>query len=87
MVFMLPPDLQGYAPQITGIAQTTARSVRLVAVLYQTTVAPGPFTISDLGETYQGQLDVAAEEEDGRKTTFQVGSSFNPFPDPKGQAL
>ncbi|HBH7068348.1 TPA: fimbrial biogenesis outer membrane usher protein [Enterobacter cloacae] len=84
---MLPPDLQGYAPQITGIAQTNAKVTvsQSGRVLYQTTVAPGPFTISDLGETYQGQLDVMIEEEDGRKTTFQVGSSSIPFLTRKGQ--
>lgn len=84
---MLPPDLQGYAPQITGIAQTNAKVTisQSGRVLYQTTVAPGPFTISDLGETYQGQLDVVVEEEDGRKTTFQVGSASIPFLTRKGQ--
>ncbi|MGK3632152.1 fimbria/pilus outer membrane usher protein [Enterobacter cloacae] len=84
---MLPPDLQGYAPQITGIAQTNAKVTvsQSGRVLYQTTVAPGPFTISDLGETFQGQLDVVVEEEDGRKTTFQVGSASIPFLTRKGQ--
>ncbi len=53
---MLPPDLQGYAPQITGIAQTNAKVTvaQNGRVLYQTTVAPGPFTISDLGQSFQG---------------------------------
>lgn len=84
---MLPPDLQGYAPQITGIAQTNAKVTvsQSGRILYQTTVAPGPFTITDLGETYQGQLDVVVEEEDGRKSTFQVGSSSIPFLTRKGQ--
>jgi len=84
---MLPPDLQGYAPQITGIAQTNAKVTvsQSGRTLYQTTVAPGPFTISDLGQTFQGQLDVTVEEEDGRKSTFQVGSASIPFLTRKGQ--
>jgi outer membrane usher protein FimD/PapC len=84
---MLPPDLQGYAPQISGIAQTNAKVTvsQSGRVLYQTTVAPGPFTISDLGQTFQGQLDVTVEEEDGRKSTFQVGSASIPFLTRKGQ--
>ncbi|MGX5872089.1 fimbria/pilus outer membrane usher protein, partial [Enterobacter cloacae] len=74
---MLPPDLQGDAPQSNGIAQTNAKVTvsQSGRVLYQTTVASGPFTISDLGETSQGQLYVVVEEEDRRTTNFQVGSS------------
>lgn len=84
---MLPPDLKGYAPQITGIAETNAKVTvsQSGRVLYQTNVPPGPFALSDLGETYQGQLDVDVEEEDGRKSTFQVGSASVPYLTRKGQ--
>ncbi|MGL5698156.1 MAG: fimbria/pilus outer membrane usher protein [Kluyvera sp.] len=84
---MLPPDLQGYAPQITGIAQTNAKIsvTQNGRMVYQTTVAPGPFNITDIGDTFQGQLDVTVEEEDGRKNTFQVGASSIPFLTRKGQ--
>lgn len=84
---MLPPDLQGYAPQITGIAQTNAKVTvaQNGRVLYQTTVSPGPFTISDLGQSFQGQLDVTVEEEDGRTNTFQVGAASIPYLTRKGQ--
>lgn len=84
---MLPPDLQGYAPQITGIAQTNAKVTvaQNGRVLYQTTVSPGPFTISDLGQSLQGQLDVTVEEEDGRTNTFQVGAASIPYLTRKGQ--
>lgn len=84
---MLPPDLRGYAPQITGIAQTNAKVTVMQngRMLYQTTVSPGPFTITDLGTTLQGQLDVTIEEEDGRKSTFQVGSASIPYLTRKGQ--
>lgn len=84
---MLPPDLQGYAPQITGIAQTNAKITvtQNGRMVYQTTVSPGPFNITDIGDTFQGQLDVTVEEEDGRKNTFQVGASSIPFLTRKGQ--
>lgn len=84
---MLPPDLRGYAPQISGIAQTNAKVTvsQNNRTLYQTTVSPGPFTITDLGTTLQGQLDVTIEEEDGRKSTFQVGSASIPYLTRKGQ--
>lgn len=84
---MLPPDLQGYAPQITGIAQTNAKVTvsQNGRVLYQTTVTPGPFTISDMVDTLQGQMDVTIEEEDGRTSTFQVGSASVPFLTRQGQ--
>ena len=84
---MLPPDLRGYAPQISGIAQTNAKVTvtQNSRTLYQTTVSPGPFTIADLGTTLQGQLDVTIEEEDGRKSTFQVGSASIPYLTRKGQ--
>ncbi|EOF4703812.1 MAG: fimbrial biogenesis outer membrane usher protein [Klebsiella huaxiensis] len=84
---MLPPDLRGYAPQISGIAQTNAKVTvsQNGRTLYQTTVSPGPFTITDLGTTLQGQLDVTIEEEDGRKSSFQVGSASIPYLTRKGQ--
>jgi len=84
---MLPPDLRGYAPQISGIAQTNAKVTvtQNSRTLYQTTVSPGPFTIADLSTTLQGQLDVTIEEEDGRKSTFQVGSASIPYLTRKGQ--
>lgn len=72
---MLPQSLQGYAPIIRGVANTNAKViVRQNGVqIYQTTVAPGPFTINDLYPTgYGGALDVTVTEADGRVTTFSV---------------
>ncbi|MEW9571972.1 fimbria/pilus outer membrane usher protein [Rhodanobacter sp. Si-c] len=72
---MLPQSLQGYAPIVRGVAQTNARvTVRQNGILiYQTTVAPGPFTINDLYPTgYGGNLDVTVTEADGRVSTFTV---------------
>jgi outer membrane usher protein len=72
---MLPQSLQGYAPVVRGVAETNAKvTVRQNGVqIYQTTVAPGPFTITDLYPTgYGGSLVVTVTEADGRVTTFTV---------------
>jgi outer membrane usher protein len=72
---MLPQSMQGYAPVVRGVAQTNARiSVRQNGVeIYQATVAPGPFSITDLYPTgYGGNLDVTVTEADGRVNTFVV---------------
>ncbi len=70
---MLPWELRGYAPQISGIAQTNATVTvsHSGRVIYQTKVAPGPFVISDLNQSVQGTLDVKVTEEDGRTNTFR----------------
>lgn len=72
---MLPDSLRGYAPVVRGVAESNAKvTVRQNGVLiYQTTVAPGPFTINDLYPTgYGGNLDVTVTEADGRERTFAV---------------
>jgi len=75
---MLPPNLRGYAPEITGVANTNAIvTVRQQGrVLYQTQVAPGPFRIQDLSDTVNGQLDIEIEEQDGtiRKSVMNTSS-------------
>lgn len=72
---MLPDSVRGYAPVVRGVAGTNAMvTVRQNGVqIYQTTVAPGPFTINDLYPTgYGGNLDVTVTEADGRVRTFSV---------------
>lgn len=72
---MLPESMRGYAPVVRGVAQTNALvTVRQNGVrIYQTTVAPGPFAISDLYPTgYGGSLDVTVTEADGRVRSFSV---------------
>ena len=72
---MLPDSLRGYAPVVRGVADTNARlTVRQNGILiYQTTVSPGPFAISDLYPTgYGGSLDVTVTEADGRVRSFSV---------------
>lgn len=72
---MLPNSMRGYAPLIRGVASTNAKvTIRQNGVqIYQTTVAPGPFTINDLYPTgYGGSLEVTVTEADGRTHTFSV---------------
>lgn len=72
---MLPDSLRGYAPTVRGVAETNAKvTVRQNGiVLYETTVAPGPFEINDLYSTgYGGDLNVTVTEADGRVRGFSV---------------
>ncbi|WP_426270105.1 fimbria/pilus outer membrane usher protein [Dyella kyungheensis] len=72
---MLPDSVQGYAPTIRGVANTQAR-VEIHQngnLMYETTVAPGPFKIDDLYATgYGGDLVVSVFEADGSTHTFTV---------------
>lgn len=72
---MLPQSLRGYAPVVRGVASTNAKvTVRQNGVqIYQTTVAPGPFVITDLYPTgYGGDLEVTVTEADGSQHNFAV---------------
>ncbi len=73
---------QGYAPQVHGVADSNATvTVRQNGyILYETTVAPGPFVIDDLYPTgYGGDLTVSVTEVDGRRNTFIVPWSVAPL--------
>ncbi|MEZ7299040.1 fimbria/pilus outer membrane usher protein [Enterobacter cloacae] len=78
---MLPPNLRGYAPEVTGVAKTNAKVVisQQGRVIYQTQVAPGAFRIQDLNDTVSGTLDVRVEEQDGSVRTFQVNTARVPY--------
>ena len=84
---MLPWSLRGYAPQISGIAQTNATVTvsQDDRIIYQSKVPPGPFVIQDINQSVQGTLDVKVTEEDGHVTTFQVSAASVPFLTRKGQ--
>lgn len=65
---MKPNSLQGFAPTVTGIAQTRAKVTikQNGNTIYQTFVSPGPFNIDDLYPTgSSGDLEVIIEESDG----------------------
>ncbi len=84
---MLPPKLRGYAPEVSGIADTNARVVisQQGRILYDSTVPAGPFTIQDLDSSVRGRLDVEIIEQDGRKKTFQVDTAYVPYLTRPGQ--
>lgn len=72
---MLPDSLANYAPVVRGIATTNARvTVRQRGyVIYETTVSPGNFEISDLNPgTNNGDLDVTVTEANGEEKHFVV---------------
>lgn len=72
---MLPASLSGYAPEVRGIARSNAIvTVRQNGnVIYQTSVSPGPFVLSDLYPTSSGgDLSVTIRESDGYETHFNV---------------
>ena len=78
---MLPPNLRGYAPEITGIAKTNAKITvsQLGRIIYQSQVAAGPFRIQDLNSSVTGSLDVKIEEQDGSVRTFKMDTSSIPY--------
>lgn len=77
----LPPNLRGYAPEVSGVAKTNAKVTvsQRGRVLYETTVAAGPFRIQDLNDAFTGTLDVRVEEQDGSVHTFQVETANIPY--------
>lgn len=72
---MYPESQRGYAPTVRGIANTNAKvEVRQNGnIIYETTVAPGPFEINDLYPTgYGGDLQVVVTEADGSQRVSVV---------------
>ena len=72
---MLPDTQRSYAPQIRGTANSNAKvSVyQRGYLIHETTVAPGPFEISDLqAASFGGDLEVTVTEADGQTSRFTV---------------
>lgn len=72
---MLPETLRYYTPIVRGTANSNAKvSVYQRGFLvYETTVAPGPFAIEDVrANSYGGDLDVRVTEADGSTRSFVV---------------
>lgn len=78
---MLPPNLRGYAPEITGVAKTNAKVTvsQQGRVLYETQVAPGPFRIQDMNDAVNGKLDIRVEEQDGSVQEYQMDTASIPY--------
>lgn len=84
---MLPPNLRGYAPEVSGVAKTNAKVVisQQGRVLQETQVAAGPFRIQDLNDMVSGTLDVRVEEADGSVQNFTVNTATVPYLTRPGQ--
>ncbi|WP_421105894.1 outer membrane usher protein [Serratia marcescens] len=78
---MLPPNLRGYAPEVVGVAKTNAKVVisQQGRVLYETTVAAGPFRIQDINDAVSGELNVRVEEQDGSVQEFVMNTANIPY--------
>lgn len=78
---MLPPNLRGYAPEVSGVAKSNAKVTisQQGRVLYETQVAPGPFRIQDLNDAVSGQLDVRIQEQDGSVREFKMNTASIPY--------
>ncbi|OBU05179.1 fimbria/pilus outer membrane usher protein [Morganella psychrotolerans] len=78
---MLPGQLRGYAPAISGVANSNARiTVRQNGnIVYETYVAPGAFYINDIQQAgLSGDYDVTVTEADGTERQFVVPYSSLP---------
>ena len=85
---MLPPNLRGYAPQVTGVAASNA-TVTLSQngrIISQVKVPAGPFVIKDISQSVMGTIDVTVAEDNGKETKFQFTTTNIPFLTRKGQA-
>lgn len=85
---MSPGYMSGFAPVISGIANSnaTVTVTQNGVVVYQTSVAPGPFRITDLGGNGTGgDLLVTITEADGSKHGFRQPYSSLPVMQRTGQ--
>ncbi|CAI1965889.1 Outer membrane usher protein papC precursor [Serratia fonticola] len=78
---MLPPNLRGYAPEVTGIAKTNAKVTisQQGRLLQETQVAAGPFRIQDINDAVTGQLAIRVEEQDGSVQEFTLETASIPY--------
>ena len=84
---MLPPNLRGYAPEVVGVAKTNAlvKISQQGRVLYETSVAAGPFRIQNLNDAVSGELLVRVEEQNGQVQEFTVNTANIPYLTRPGQ--
>ncbi|MGL4434151.1 MAG: fimbria/pilus outer membrane usher protein [Plesiomonas shigelloides] len=84
---MIPPNLRGYAPEITGVAETNARVVisQQGRILYDSTVPAGPFSIQSLDSSIRGTVNVKIVEQNGTVKTYNIETAYVPFLTRPGQ--
>lgn len=72
---MQPRGLSSFTPVVRGVARTNAKVTVMQDgnKVYETTVPPGAFELTDLSTVSYGQdLDVTVEEADGSKNSFSI---------------
>ncbi len=79
---MLPESLNNYKPVLSGIADTNARvQIRQNgSIIYETTVPPGPFELTDFSAmAFGGNLELVIIEADGRQKIQDIVFSAPPM--------
>nr|WP_261644130.1 fimbria/pilus outer membrane usher protein [Erwinia mallotivora] len=79
---MLPEGIRNYVPVLRGTAETNAKVsvTQRGQIIYETTVPPGPFELTDIGAMgYGGDLLLTITEADGRQRTQNVPFSAPPM--------
>ncbi|EAB9748576.1 TPA: outer membrane usher protein [Salmonella enterica subsp. enterica serovar Ball] len=84
---MLPPNLRGYAPDITGVARSNAKVTvtQKGRVVHESQVPAGPFRIQGLSDSISGDLHVRIEEQNGQVQEYDVSTASIPFLTRPGQ--
>ncbi|MEV3836812.1 fimbria/pilus outer membrane usher protein [Aeromonas dhakensis] len=84
---MLPAELRGYTPVVSGVAQTNATvEIRQAGeLLLRTAVPPGPFTLRDIPTRgSNGELEITIIEADGSQRSQTQGFGMDAIMVPKG---
>ncbi|WP_413492225.1 fimbria/pilus outer membrane usher protein [Morganella psychrotolerans] len=84
---MIPESLRGFAPTITGYANSNATVTvsQNNNVIYQTYVSPGPFSIDDIRQSQlSGELEITITEADGTVRKQIYASSGLPVMEREG---
>lgn len=78
---MLNPDLGGFAPVVSGIANSNAvvSVYQGGALIFKQNVPPGPFEFKDLTRNYNGDMDVEIREADGSIRRYTQASAQVPI--------
>lgn len=78
---MLNPDLGGFAPVVSGIANSNAvvSVYQGGSLIFQQSVPAGPFEFKDLTRNYNGDMDVEIREADGTVRHYTQASAQVPI--------
>ncbi|RQM38989.1 fimbrial biogenesis outer membrane usher protein [Erwinia psidii] len=79
---MLPEGIRNYTPVLRGIAETNAKIsvTQRGRIIYETTLPPGPFELTDIGAMgYGGDLLLTITEADGRQRSQSIPYSAPPM--------